>query len=272
MNILIPMAGEGRRFLEQGYTVSKPALPTYSRKTGEKVPMVVCATQDLPDVEKDGANIIYVDRDFHKADGTETVIKVYYPNAVFVTLDHLTEGQACTCMEALSKMNLEGELLIAGCDNGMIIDIEKFHAAKKSAEVLVFTYRHNEAVLKNPDAYGWMITAEEDTKITGVSVKKAISENPLQDHAVVATFWFKSGNIFFEAAKKMIEENDRINGEFYVDEVIKHALELGCNTEVFEIERYIGWGTPEDYEIYQKTFEYWSGFYNHEKHYFENKQ
>lgn len=83
---------------------------------------------------------------------------------------------------------------------------------------------------------------------------------------MVATFWFKRGSIFVEAAKKMIEENDRINGEFYVDEVIKHILELGYNAEVFEIERYIGWGTPEDYEIYQKTFEYWSGFYEREKY------
>jgi hypothetical protein len=33
---------------------------------------------------------------------------------------------------------------------------------------------------------------------------------------------------------------------------------------VFEIDRYIGWGTPADYELYQKTFEYWNGFYKRE--------
>lgn len=267
MNILIPMAGEGKRFADEGYVVSKPAIPTYNRRTGEKIPMVVCATLDLPGVEDDGSNIIYIDRDFHKIDGTETVIKKYYPKAVFITLDKLTDGQASTCMEAVEKIDLKEELLIAGCDNGMIMDCEKFNAAKKLADVLVFTYRYNDAVLKNPDSYGWMITVGGGkNEITGVSVKQAVSENPLQDHAVVATFWFKRGSIFVEAAKKMIEENDRINGEFYVDEVIKHILELGYNAEVFEIERYIGWGTPEDYEIYQKTFEYWSGFYEREKY------
>ena len=30
--------------------------------------------------------------------------------------------------------------------------------------------------------------------------------------------------------------------------------------KVFEIERYIGWGTPKDYEEYQNTVKYWKEF------------
>ena len=63
----------------------------------------------------------------------------------------------------------------------------------------------------------------------------------------------------------MLAENDRINNEFYVDQVVKHILDLGYRAKVFEIDRYIGWGTPSDYELYQKTFEYWNGFYEREK-------
>ena len=33
MNILIPMAGEGSRFSDVGYKVSKPLLPIYDRKS-----------------------------------------------------------------------------------------------------------------------------------------------------------------------------------------------------------------------------------------------
>ena len=260
MNILIPMAGEGSRFIKAGYTESKPLIPTYNRKTGEKLPMVICATLDLPDIAKDGSNIIYIDRDFHKSNGAENVIKTHFPKAKFITTDSLTEGQASTCMLAENLINNDDELLIAGCDNGMDFNIEKYKEYCKSTDVLVFTYRHNQSVLNNPNAYGWMITDKGDN-VTGVSVKKAISDTPTEDHAVVATFWFKKGKIFIEAAKKMFKENDRINDEFYVDEVIKHVLEIGYSAKVFEIDRYIGWGTPEDYELYQKTFEYWKGFY-----------
>ena len=54
MNIIIPMAGAGQRFADEGYKISKPAIPTTDRRTGKEIPMVVCATKDLPYVQKDG--------------------------------------------------------------------------------------------------------------------------------------------------------------------------------------------------------------------------
>lgn len=261
MNIIIPMAGAGQRFVDGGYKIHKPAIPTIDRRNGKEYPMVVCATKDLPAVNKDGSNVTYIDRTFHKKDGVEAEILKCYPKAEFITIEDLTEGQACTCMLAKDKINNDEELLIAGCDNGMIMDNEQFVKLSKECDVIVFTYRNNEAVLTKPDAYGW-VKVDENNKITGLSIKKAISDTPMNDHAIVATFWFKKGSIFVEATEKMIKENDRINNEFYVDEAIKHVLDLGYDARVFEIDRYIGWGTPKDYEEYMKTIKYWSEFVN----------
>lgn len=257
--ILIPMAGAGQRFADAGYTVHKPAIMTVDRATGQEKPMVVCATKDLPGVAADGSNVIYVDRNFHQTDGVEDAIRAWYPRAAFITVDHLTEGQACTCMLAEPYLDPEQPLLIAGCDNGMDIDRDAFDALTKECDCIVFTYRHNEAVLANPNAYGWMI-ADADGNITGTSIKKAISDRPMEDPAVVATFWFRRAAVFIEATKKMIAENDRINGEFYVDQTVKHVLDLGYRAKIFDIDRYVGWGTPADYEGYQKTWNYFKAF------------
>ncbi len=257
--ILIPMAGAGQRFADAGYTVHKPAIMTVDRATGQEKPMVVCATKDLPGVAADGSNVIYVDRNFHQTDGVEDAIRAWYPQAAFITVDHLTEGQACTCMLAEPYLDPEQPLLIAGCDNGMDIDRDAFDALTKECDCIVFTYRHNEAVLANPNAYGWMI-ADADGNITGTSIKKAISDRPMEDPAVVATFWFRRAAVFIEATKKMIAENDRINGEFYVDQTVKHVLDLGYRAKIFDIDRYVGWGTPADYEGYQKTWNYFKAF------------
>ena len=266
MKILIPMAGAGKRFSDEGYKLSKPVIPTIDRRTGKEYPMVVCATLDLPGLEIDGNNLIYVDRDFHKKDGVEDKIKEFFPKATFITVDKLTEGQACTCLLAKEKIDNNEELLIAGCDNGMIIDQNKFEKMKKECDALVFTYRNNESVLTNPNAYGWVKINDKD-EITGLSIKKTISDTPMNDHAIVATFWFKEGSIFVKSAEKMIEENDRINNEFYVDSVISHILDLGYSAKVFEIDRYIGWGTPKDYEEYQNTIKYWKEFVEEDKNY-----
>lgn len=260
MNIVIPMAGEGQRFIDVGYKVSKPAILTTSRRTGKNVPMVACAVMDLPGVLIEGGNVIFIERLFHRETGVENEIKKCYPKAAFMVADKLTEGQACTCLLAKKWIDNEEQLLIAGCDNGMVFDKDKFMDMTSQCDVLAFTYRHNQSVLKNPDAYGWVMADESTKKITDLSIKKAISNNPLEDYAIVATFWFKHGSDFVQAAEKMIIENDRINNEFYVDQVMKHCIELGLDTRVFEIDRYIGWGTPEDYEEYQATIRYWSEF------------
>lgn len=258
-SVLIPMAGAGQRFADAGYRVHKPAIPTIDRYDGTEKPMVVCATKDLPGVAADGSNVIYVDRTFHREDGVEDAIRSYYQKAQFITIDRLTEGQACTCMLAKEYVDPEEELLIAGCDNGMDIDRAAFEETKQACDCIVFTYRHNEAVLQNPNAYGWMLTDEEGT-ITGTSIKKAISDTPMEDPAVVATFWFKRAKIFLDATEKMIRENDRINGEFYVDQTVKHVLDLGYRAKIFDIARYVGWGTPADYEGYQNTYAYFKAF------------
>lgn len=259
MNILIPMAGAGQRFADEGYKIHKPAIPTIDRRTGKELPMVVCATMDLPGVKESGENVIYVDRTFHKVDGVEDEILKYYPQAKFITVENLTDGQACTCLLAKKFINDNEPLLIAGCDNGMIINNEEFKKLSDECDVIVFTYRNNEAVLEKPDAYGW-VKVDDSNKIIELSIKKAISNNPMNDHAIVATFWFKSGRVFVEATEKMIQENDRVNNEFYVDQAIKHVLELGYDARVFEINRYIGWGTPTDYENYMNTYRYWKEF------------
>lgn len=257
--VLIPMAGAGQRFADAGYRIHKPAIPTIDRWDGTEKPMVVCATKDLPGVTKDGSNVIYVDRTFHREDGVEDAIKAYYPQAQFITVEKLTEGQACTCMLAESYLDPEEPLLIAGCDNGMDIDRQAFEDTAKDCDCIVFTYRHNEAVLQNPNAYGWMIT-DAQGNVTGTSIKKAISDTPMEDPAVVATFWFRKAKVFLEATAKMIRENDRVNGEFYVDQTVKHVLDLGYRAKIFDIDRYVGWGTPADYEGYQKTYAYFKDF------------
>lgn len=261
--ILIPMAGAGQRFADAGYRVHKPAIPTIDRYDGTEKPMVVCATKDLPGVAGGGSNVIYVDRTFHREDGVEDAIRAYYEKAQFITVDRLTEGQACTCMLAKDCLDPEEELLIAGCDNGMDIDRAAFEETKRTCDCIVFTYRHNEAVLQNPNAYGWML-ADGEGNITGTSIKKAISDTPMEDPAVVATFWFRKAKVFLEATEKMIRENDRINGEFYVDQTVRHVLDLGYRAKIFDIDRYVGWGTPADYEGYQKTYAYFRAFLERE--------
>jgi len=247
MIALIPMAGAGSRFAEAGYSVPKPLLPILGK------PMVVSAAGALPPSDE----YIFIVRDYQIQDyQIDTHLKKHFPNCKIVILDYLTEGQASTCLHARNYINNEQELVIGASDNGMIYSLRDFEAAKKDADALVFSFRNNPAVNEKPQAYGWINTSH-DNMISNMSVKVPISSNPIHDHAVVGTFWFKEGKMFIEAAERMIQRNRRINNEFYVDECINDLIELGYNVKVFEIDHYVCWGTPNDY----LTFNYWEAYY-----------
>ncbi len=264
MKILIPMAGAGSRFVEKGYKQHKPAIPTTDRRTGQKIPMVVAAVRDLPFDPQDPANIlVFVIRDFHKKDGLDEQIKAYFPTSRFIVIDKLTEGQACTCLLAKELIDNDEPLIIAACDNGMQMPPNSFEKQSREADAILFTFRGNDAVQEKPQAYGWVKT--EGTSVRDVSVKVPVSDNPIRDHAIVGTFWFRRGRDFVKGAEDMIAADDRVNGEFYVDQVFRYILRAGLKTEVLELERYLCWGTPADYEAYENTLSYWSRFLKEEK-------
>lgn len=259
MNIILPMAGAGQRFHQAGYEQHKAILPMVYRKSGEECPMVVCAVKDLPGVEEGGENICFIMRDFHLSEGVDKVIRHWYPKARFIVTDHLTEGQACTCLLAKDSMDMEDGLLIAACDNGIEIDESDFNVERDIHDALFFTYKNNPIVEDDPDAFGWMMT-DENSRVTGVSVKHRISDDPQNDHAIVGTFWFKKARYFVEAAEKMIREDDRVNGEFYVDQIVGHLLDLGYDTGIYETERFFNYGDPCGYENYNNMIGHFRSF------------
>lgn len=240
------MAGAGSRFAQEGYTTPKPLLPISG------LPMVVQAMQALPEGDQE----IFICRDFHINDyAIDQELKKYYPGVRIITVDKLTEGQASTCLLARDLINNNEELCIGASDNGMIYDQAKFEQAKTNYDALIFSFRNNQCVVAKPEQYGWVQT--NGTDVTGVSVKKPISETPMNDHAIVGSFWFKHGSDFVAAAEDMIAKDTRINNEFYVDECFNNLVAMGKKVGVFEIDYYICWGTPNDY----RSFEYWQAFF-----------
>jgi dTDP-glucose pyrophosphorylase len=243
------MAGAGQRFVDAGYSIPKPLISIESK------PMVVAAADCLPK----GSQNIFVCRDEHISEAKiDKVLQKHYENVKIITVSELTEGQACTCLLAREHLENELPLSIGACDNAMTYDVDAFVDLFNQSDVdaVIWTFRHNPAVLQNPKMYGWVKTDRENFA-TEVSVKVPISDTPMEDHAIIGAFTFKRAKDFLTCADKMIEQNRRINNEFYVDMVMNLAIENGLKVKVFEVDRYICWGTPKDLE----TYEYWRGYF-----------
>ena len=245
---LIPAAGAGSRFQKEGYRLPKPLIPVANK------PMLSQAISALPQSKK----TILVCQKMH-ADQYDLQRKIatHIPGATIVTVPKLSQGQAMSALAAESYLDPKQDLIIGACDNGMLYNKDLLVKTMQEADCIVFTFRNNPTVTHKPEQYGWVKLADNYGNIAKVSVKIPISCNPIKDHAIAGTFWFKNAGIFLKAADNMIKAKRTIGGEFYIDELINDVITLGFSAKVFEIDYYIGWGTPNDLKIY----EYWRSFF-----------
>lgn len=242
---LIPMAGLGTRFSQEGYKLSKPLIPVSG------LPMIVKVIRGLPPADK---WIFLVRKEHIDNYHIDKIIKKEIPHAIIVSVEKTTEGQACTCMLAAPYLDLEEELLISPCDSSFLCNRKKFEELKKREDIdsIFFTFTKRDVLSKNPNAWGWYKLKEDNETIKDISVKLAVSENPYNDHAVTATFYFKKAKHFIDSTNLMIKENYRINNEFYVDSLPKFLQKLNKKSVIFDVDLYVSWNKPEDLHDYEK--------------------
>lgn len=249
MEVLVLMAGAGKRFSDAGYTLPKPFIPVDGGMMVEK------SALSLPR----GSRYVFVTREELRHEEREKKLVELFAPAKILSLKTLTEGQACTALTAKPELNLDKPLLIAACDHTLFYNAAKFKqmtAPGSIADALIFTYRNNPNVKRNPQAYGW-VDADESGLAKKVSVKVPLPGDPMKHHAIIGSFWFRQGKLFTENAEKMIKENSRINNEFYIDQAMNYLITAGLKIFVFEADEYISWGTPDDL----KTYEYWQRYF-----------
>ena len=119
MKILIPMAGEGSRFLKAGYTDPKPLIDV----AGKPMIQRVIENIDMPDCEH-----IFIVQKLHikKYPQIKEYLNNCVDNSTIVEIDGLTEGAAITTLFAEEHINNEEPLLITNSDQWVDWDSKHF--------------------------------------------------------------------------------------------------------------------------------------------------
>ena len=245
MTNLIPMAGLGNRFAEVGYELPKPLILVIGK------PMIVRVIEMMPEADK---WVFVLRREQVEKYQVNKVIKKLLPNCHFIIIDYDTEGQLSTCLLAKKYIDNEEELFIGACDHGFIFNQKKFDVLKEKCDVIPWVFTKQKTLKDSPSSWGW-VKIDGNDNVLGCSVKVPISNDPFDDHAITGAFYFKTGKIFLDIASYIIKDNTRIKNEFYVDTVIDYAPKLNYKTKIFEVNKYISWGNPSDYEEFNFWYE-----------------
>ena len=235
LNVLIPMAGAGSRFQQAGYTFPKPLIDVGGK------PMIQVVVENL----NIDANYIYVVQKSHREKyNLDTLLNLITPNCKIVEVDGVTEGAACTALLTKEYINNDSPLFFANSDQFVEWDSNEFF------------YKMNET-----DADGGIVTFKAThpkwsfAKLDKNGLVTEVAEkNPISDTATVGFYYWKRGSDFVKYAEEMIEQDIRVNNEFYVCPVYNNGIKDGLGIRTFNVSKMWGLGNPEDLNYYLEHY------------------
>ncbi len=238
MNIVMPMAGRGHRFVEVGIDVPKPLIDVRGR------PMYAWATDGLPLGE--AHRLIFVCLAEHLVSrALEADIRRRYAayRPEIVALDEVTQGQACTVLTARQWIDTDEPLLIFNadtyCPTTIASAVRRF--GPQTDGIL-------DLFAAPGDKWSFARLGAED-RVLETAEKRRISE-----WASTGLYWFRRGSDFVRHAQAMIDENDRSGNEFYVAPIYNRLIASGADVRGNRLDEVWVLGTPQDLARFEREY------------------
>jgi HAD superfamily hydrolase (TIGR01509 family) len=238
MKVLIPMAGAGSRFVTAGYSFPKPLI---SIKNMNDKPMIQVVVENI---NIDAKHIFIVREEHYNKYNLQQLLNVISPECKIVTVDHLTNGAACTTLLAKEHINNNEPLFIANSDQFLVWDSNEFMYSMMDngidGGILTFNNSHPKWSYVKMDDNGYVTEVREKTVIS--------------NEATCGTYYWRKGSDYVKYAEQMIKKNIRVNNEFYTAPVYNEAIQDGKKIKIFHIDKMWGLGEPESLEWFEKKY------------------
>lgn len=162
----------------------------------------------VENINIEGAHWIFIVQKSHcEKYNLHCMLKLIAPGCDVVQIDGLTEGAACTVLKARELIDDSTPLLMANCDQFIEWNPSKFLyqalAEGVDGSILTFESTHPK----------WsFVKLDENGLVTEVAEKK-----PISNIATVGVYFWRKGSDFCKYADQMmLQEDKRVNSEWYV--------------------------------------------------------
>lgn len=237
-HIIMPMAGEGNRFKDAGYTMPKPLIE-YNGK-----PLFVNAMDSVKNIKYD--SITFVVREEHlKEHQIDQVIHQYYPDAIIMVIQETTRGAADTVFLAVRNLILShvaeytDSIIIMDCD--VVVQSEQWEKAinKPTMDGILLSFNSND------DRYSY-------AAVVNNKVLRTAEKEPISEHAITSPYFIKKIEYFVDSFHDM-ERFHKPDGsmtykEMYVSLLYNFLIANKHNIKLIPVDSIISLGTPEELE------------------------
>ena len=232
LNVLIPMAGAGKRFADAGYSFPKPLIEINGK------PMIQLVVENI----NIDANYIFIVQGEHLARyNLDLVLQLISPGCKIIPIEGVTEGAAITTLQAEEFINNNQHLLIANSDQLVEWSSSKFMSSMETdGGLATFKATHPK----------WSFVRLGDDGF----VKEVAEKRPISNIATVGIYYWRYGSDYVRFARQMVCKNIRTNNEFYVCPVYNEAIAEKKKIKIFPVEAMWGLGTAEDVEYFKRKY------------------
>ncbi len=233
----MPMSGEGKSFVERGYTFPKPLVEIAGRPMVEWVLAGLC-------IEEPHRFIFICSEEHLRRFALAEVLQLLAPGATIIPVSKPTSGALCSVLLASEFLNHESELVIANADQVVDLPFPDFlDSARRPPTdgcILTFPSTHPK----------WSFAKEMDGLVVAVAEKR-----PISNQATAGLYYFRNSNEFVRAAEQVILKNAALQGEFFVAPVYNELILQGkrITTRRIAREQMHSLGTPEDVTAFVET-------------------
>jgi RpiB/LacA/LacB family sugar-phosphate isomerase len=232
VNLVVPVAGSGRRFKEAGF-----GLPKQLITVGDKTNIEWSMSCIIPDHDVRTIFIMRRDQQLNHA-MDEVFLDKFGSNCEIVIIPEVTEGAMNTVLAAKDLIDNKDPLVVYTPDTYFEPFLQLSSKCFEDRDGHILTFKAN-----NP-GYSYVAT-DEKGHVTSTREKQVISAN-----AAVGVYMFSHGCDFVKAANKMIARNQRTNGEFYICPVYNVLIEQKKKITVEEVDKLHLFGTPEEMDFF----------------------
>ena len=239
LQIVVPMAGRGSRFSTAGYTLPKPLIPVHGS------PMIQLVIANLR--PRQSHRFVFLCQQEHlDLFPMEKILRDLAPSCCIVPVASVTQGAACTVLLAKEHIDNSDFLMIANSDQWVDCGIDDYLATLDalSLDGLIMTMTAN-------DPKWSFVRLGNDRLVTEVVEKKVIS-----NEATVGIYNFRHGSDFVAAAERMIENDMRVNNEFYVAPTYNQMIAEGRRISYVNVgaegDGMYGLGIPADLQLFER--------------------
>ncbi|MEK6883440.1 MAG: NTP transferase domain-containing protein, partial [Nanoarchaeota archaeon] len=247
IQIFIPAAGSGNRFVEAGYKTPKYLLNVDNQAIIEQIIDMFPGVNDISLIVNDEA----------LEDNYDKIIQIAIDKEVRVlSIPKHKKGPVYSVSQIFNQIDNDKPIIVSYCDCISYFDFDKFLSDMSDVEGGIVCGIGFHYVLIGNDPYA--VCFQKNGIVTEVR-EKYLSNDRFNEYTSSGIYFFKSGKILKKYFNDLVKRDINIKGEYYVSLVYNKMIEDGLKIKIFEAENVINLGTPVDFEEYKG----WSNYFHH---------